>query len=212
MTVKDPPALLPVLPAADTCIAFVNTVGWHASDRPVELLADYGSLLDWSLAHDLLSAHQAELLAKRARGEPAAAARALTQAITFREAVYRILTALVSGEAPRGSDVARLNSSLSRALRHLRLTPRPAGLSYAWTAAPATLDRMLWPLAYATADLLTSADLQRVGECANHPCGWLFIDRSHGRTRRWCAMQSCGNRIKVRRHYARQSSQASAGN
>jgi len=32
---------------------------------------------------------------------------------------------------------------------------------------------------------------------------WLFIDRSRTHRRRWCSMQTCGNRHKARRHYQR---------
>src|ERR1700735_2051557 len=34
-------------------------------------------------------------------------------------------------------------------------------------------------------------------------CGWLFIDDSKNASRRWCSMQSCGNRAKALRHYLR---------
>lgn len=35
-------------------------------------------------------------------------------------------------------------------------------------------------------------------------CGWLFLDRSKNRSRTWCDMAVCGNRVKARRHYRRQ--------
>ena len=44
-------------------------------------------------------------------------------------------------------------------------------------------------------------ELDRVKACPGDDCGWLFLDRS-GR-RRWCSMDSCGNRAKVRAHAAR---------
>jgi len=44
----------------------------------------------------------------------------------------------------------------------------------------------------------------RLGRCANQRCGWLFLDRSAGRVRRWCDMNACGNRVKARRFRARQ--------
>ncbi|MEO3999034.1 CGNR zinc finger domain-containing protein [Mesorhizobium sp. CAU 1732] len=31
-------------------------------------------------------------------------------------------------------------------------------------------------------------------------CGWLFVDASRGGKRRWCSMQTCGNREKASRH------------
>jgi predicted RNA-binding Zn ribbon-like protein len=60
---------------------------------------------------------------------------------------------------------------------------------------------MLWPVVRDAADLLTSKELNRVGRCADERCGWLFVDTSRNRSRRWCSMESCGNRAKARRHY-----------
>ena len=31
-------------------------------------------------------------------------------------------------------------------------------------------------------------------------CGWLFIDSSRGRRRRWCSMKTCGNQAKAARY------------
>src|SRR6185437_6680981 len=38
--------------------------------------------------------------------------------------------------------------------------------------------------------------------CADPECGWLFLDRSQARRRRWCSMAECGNRAKARRFRA----------
>jgi len=62
---------------------------------------------------------------------------------------------------------------------------------------------VLAPVVESAAALLTSPDLSRVRECESETCGWLFIDRSRNRSRRWCDMTVCGNRAKVRRHYQR---------
>src|SRR5438876_1203177 len=54
--------------------------------------------------------------------------------------------------------------------------------------------------------LLTQPDLlSRVGECADdRGCGYLFLDMTKNRSRRWCDMKDCGNRAKARRHYEKQ--------
>ena len=39
--------------------------------------------------------------------------------------------------------------------------------------------------------------------CPGDNCGWLFLDETKNARRRWCSMQSCGNRAKAARHYAR---------
>ncbi|MGH3132366.1 MAG: CGNR zinc finger domain-containing protein [Gaiellaceae bacterium] len=46
--------------------------------------------------------------------------------------------------------------------------------------------------------------MDRVKECPGAgDCGWLFYDTSRNGTRRWCSMEGCGSRVKMRRQYAR---------
>jgi predicted RNA-binding Zn ribbon-like protein len=47
----------------------------------------------------------------------------------------------------------------------------------------------------------------RLSRCAAPDCGLVFYDASRGGTRRWCSMQRCGNRAKVRAHRLRAASQ-----
>ena len=66
-------------------------------------------------------------------------------------------------------------------------------------------DRILWPVARSAGELLISDKLDRVRQCADdRGCGYLFVDTSRNRSRRWCSMESCGNRAKAHRHYQRQ--------
>jgi predicted RNA-binding Zn ribbon-like protein len=76
---------------------------------------------------------------------------------------------------------------------------------FAWSTGGGAdaLDRPLWPVLWSAADLLTSARLAQARTCADPRCGWMFLDESKNRGRRWCAMENCGNRAKVRRHYER---------
>ena len=60
----------------------------------------------------------------------------------------------------------------------------------------------LWVLAMSASDLLTSDAVDRVRECDNPECRWLFLDTSKNHTRRWCDMKLCGNRMKARRFKA----------
>ena len=67
---------------------------------------------------------------------------------------------------------------------------------------------MMWPIAHEAAELLTANELGRVRECPGPNCGWLFLDMSKNRSRRWCSMEVCGNAAKARRHYQRQKGEA----
>jgi predicted RNA-binding Zn ribbon-like protein len=43
----------------------------------------------------------------------------------------------------------------------------------------------------------------RVTACPGPHCGWLFYDASKNRSRQWCSMAICGNRVKSREFRAR---------
>ena len=47
--------------------------------------------------------------------------------------------------------------------------------------------------------------------CASEDCAWLFLDTSKNHTRRWCDMKTCGNRVKVSRHYERKKQDVRKG-
>jgi predicted RNA-binding Zn ribbon-like protein len=80
-----------------------------------------------------------------------------------------------------------------------------AEFAWDWAEDPDSLDRVLWVVARSAGELLTSDQLDRVRQCADdRGCGYLFLDTSRNRSRRWCSMESCGNRAKARRHYQRQ--------
>jgi predicted RNA-binding Zn ribbon-like protein len=54
-------------------------------------------------------------------------------------------------------------------------------------------------------DLEAEARSARLSRCSAPDCGLVFYDSSRGGTRRWCSMQRCGNRAKVRAHRARRA-------
>jgi len=107
------------------------------------------------------------------------------------------------------ADLTALNAAISLAYPHLQLVASGAEFAWGWTGAEDDWARMLWPVVRSAAELLTSPLLTRVRECADEQgCGFLFFDLTRNRSRRWCSMESCGNRAKARRHYKRQQGAA----
>jgi predicted RNA-binding Zn ribbon-like protein len=182
---------------------FVNTADWHASDHPVEFLTSYSDLVVWSQHVGILTDHQAQRLLKKAARRPEDANAVLERAIALREAIYRIFSAISRGGPPQAADLATFNAELSGALAQSRIVSTAEGFAWDWAGAEDTLDQMLWPVVHDAAGLLTSEELDRVGQCAADRCGWLFLDTSRNRSRRWCSMEDCGNRAKARRYYER---------
>lgn len=52
-------------------------------------------------------------------------------------------------------------------------------------------------------DIFTHADEGRVRTCDDPTCRMVFHDESRTNNRRWCSMERCGNRAKVRAHRER---------
>ena len=58
-------------------------------------------------------------------------------------------------------------------------------------------------LTLAAADLLQGPDLPSLRRCAQHDCGWFFVDRTRNHSRRWCIATDCGNLARVRAYTSR---------
>ena len=186
------------------CLEFANTADWHARAEPVETLHEYSDLIAWAERVGLVSGEEAQALAREALRDPEQAANVLAWGIELREAIYRVLVAASRGEAADPLDLKILNRGISQASARAHLMPDGEGYTWVWSEEGPALESLLWPVARATADVLTPGDLLRVGQCADdRGCGWLFFDTSRNRSRRWCDMRGCGNRAKARRHYNR---------
>jgi predicted RNA-binding Zn ribbon-like protein len=192
----------------DPSVDFVNTVDSWCSDAPVDRLTSYDDLLDWSAEAGLVCPELLTSLRRAASGCGEDAQRALRRARSFRGHLYRILAAAASSRPAAVEDLNAITSLARKAAAHSRLDRCADG--FAWIldeACGCELDWPVWELARGAVALLTSESLQRVRQCADGTCGWLFIDQSRNHSRRWCDMATCGNRAKARRNYARQRAQ-----
>ncbi len=203
MTDREECAWRVALIAGRLCLDFANTVDWHASERPGENLKTFDDLLKWSQHVGIMTKRDARTLGYMAANSPSKAERVLKRAVDLRETIYRIFSAVSAGSLPSDEDLAMFNENLSRASLRSRMVKTRNGLLWDWTGGKGTLDWMLNPVIRSAADLLVSDDLKRVKRCADPQCGWLFLDFSRNRSRRWCDMKDCGNRAKASRFYQR---------
>jgi predicted RNA-binding Zn ribbon-like protein len=187
----------------DACLAYANTLSWRGREAPLEELGELDDLLQWAAGSVGLAVEVVGELESWAHQRPALAAELLAEAIALREVIYRVFSTLASGNTVSDQDLAALNGALAAAPPRQRLARSEAG--YGWQIGPAPLSAatLLAPVLWSAGDLLASDRRRRVRLCANEQCRWLFLDQSKAGTRRWCAMASCGNRAKARRHYRR---------
>ena len=190
-----------IAPREDLCLDFANTLTWRGSPVAVETLHDCAGLLNWCASSLGYAGTPLRLLEDWAHATPQEALHLFDLAIAMREALYRIFRAVASRTPVAAPDLAALNYALAEAPRRGEIVPAEQG--YVWRSAPLrpTVPSLLAPVLWSAADLMTRVAPQRLRQCANPKCLWLFVDASKGATRRWCEMNSCGNRAKAQRHY-----------
>ncbi|MFP3900916.1 MAG: CGNR zinc finger domain-containing protein [Acidimicrobiia bacterium] len=116
-----------------------------------------------------------------------------------RTAIWRAAEAQANGR-PLPDEV---RETLNAAAARPPLVPRLGGDGCRSWAAPVTIDQVLSTLAREMIDLLSGPLAARLRECAADDCRIVFADTSRPGTRRWCSMERCGNRHKIRAHRSR---------
>ena len=192
--------------AGTLCLDFVNTVGGRlpsAGNRRSpglivrDKLSTFADLVEWSRAARILTAAESRNLLGHSD-----AADVFHRAIALREALYRIARACVESRTPPPADLAIFNRELAAARAHERLRFLRGNFVSAWDQ-PRHPARILWIIVRSAARFFESPSRAAIRECPGQECGWLFLDTSRNHSRRWCEMQICGNRAKLRRFRGR---------
>jgi predicted RNA-binding Zn ribbon-like protein len=182
---------------------FANTINSRTAPEH-DYIDTYEDLVAWAERVEILTADAVQALVERATIDRRAAERVLFQSHRLRDAVYRTFSAIATAEPPLATDLRWILRAFGDAVARGSLAIEPGGAKLRWSVG-STLFGVLDPIAYAAGDLLLASNRPPVKECPG--CGWLFIDRSRNGRRRWCDMQTCGSRDKMRRFYrSRQSS------
>ena len=203
------PRELPIL-GGHLALDFANTVDDPEGPERYDHAGTYPELVGWSARIGILRPEQAAELLDAAELHKRGRSTALRRAHALRDILNKIFTevaALNSGsrDAARGTVEAywaELRPFVTDALRHAELVVADERFKLTWPVT-VQLDAMLWPIAVAAADLLTSPQLARLKKCAG--CPWVFLDQSKNFSRRWCAMEDCGTHEKIRRYVTKRA-------
>ncbi|MFD3652562.1 CGNR zinc finger domain-containing protein [Streptomyces sp. NPDC058620] len=125
----------------------------------------------------------------------------------LRSALWRLTQDHAEGRGPGPDDLDVVNAVAAAPPLVARID---AEGRRAW-APEATGTALLSTVARDAVDLLTGPFAERIRVCEAHDCALLFVDTSRPGRRRWCAMERCGNRHKVRAHRARHTESAEEG-
>lgn len=187
------------------CLDFANSMAWRGAAESEERLGTPDVFLAWCGDHGLLDARAVKSIAARWQAEPGEAEKTLRKAVFVREAIYQLFRTVILGQAPSTPELDAFNEALDLVpqRRHLGAEQGDLGWTLSKTVSPemGALAHIVW----SAADLLSSRRASRIKQCEDERgCGWLFLDESRAGTRKWCAMDNCGNRAKAHRHHLRQ--------
>ena len=118
----------------------------------------------------------------------------------LRESIHAAVTAAAIQDALPASAVQVINDCSIRGRAAAVLTPEG---NRRWRLSSAScVEDALGVIAADAISILAGEQDGRLALCASHTCRAAFFDTSQSRTRKWCDMNTCGNRQKKARFNA----------
>jgi len=183
------------------CLDFINTEIRDAGGALYDLLQTPDDLAGWL--------REAGVSVVGAQGNPfnpaALGQSALEKARQFRSALREVITAVVDRRVPAGPALGELNAVLRFAEGYSQIAIQSDSLTVVSERRMETpLVPLILPVAEAALHLLTGQQAKNIRRCESPACVIFFLDTSKNHSRRWCSMETCGNRHKSAAYYHRQ--------
>ena len=183
-------------------LEFVNTLEFTRSGVR-EHLPTADVALHWLRGHELMHEEsQIELLQRVALDEEGSE-RLLGKVQRVREAMRELVDASVTRRPPEPKALDRVNRMLRTPYTYY-LVPAPDGVSLDHRHEGDPVDGALARLVESIAREISQGHPERLRICADDECQWAFNDTSPTGRRKWCDMNTCGNRAKAARFRERQ--------
>ncbi|WP_370961887.1 ABATE domain-containing protein [Amycolatopsis sp. cg9] len=118
----------------------------------------------------------------------------------LRESIHAAATAAATGAALPAAAVRVINDRSTQGRATAVLTP---GGERRWQlSSPSRVEDALGVIAADAIGIISGERDGKLALCASPTCQAAFFDTSQSRTRRWCDMNTCGNRQKKARFHA----------
>lgn len=207
----------------ELCLDFANTIEPRGGPPPIakppgvefrDEITTYDELVAWTYHKDALVLETAEALLEAGDRDPDGSQKVLDFAREFRDVIYRVFWSIAQQQPPAATDLAEIARAHVHAAEYAELVASASEIRWQWSADTSLLVRPLWPIAWSTTGLLTTADHRRIKVCPGPgrppvDCGWLFHDSSKNVSRRWCSMADCGAAVKAMHQTSRRRNRTS---
>jgi predicted RNA-binding Zn ribbon-like protein len=188
------------LVGCDLALDFTNTSSGRGQHSHQEHLRSADHVVAWARHAKVLAPADGEWVLAALNTDGSLAARLLDRALGLREIIYSIGVEVAAHRRAPPDIVNSLAHIHASCIARAKLAPHGPGFVWSWVPQEAPIESLLGPIALSALTLLTQADLSRIKQCQGDHCGWLFLDTTKNKSRRWCEMEVCGNRAKQKRH------------
>lgn len=169
--------------------SFTATLSERYGDA-IERVPTPQRLVDWFRVHDLQVASCSETELEVSRD--------------LRESIHLVATAVAANDALPLEELLLINQCSESGSASPELTS--AG-TMRWRLHTESVSDALAVICMNTVSVLSGERGGRLALCASQTCQAAFFDTSRNRTRRWCDMNTCGNREKKARFLANKRAQ-----
>lgn len=125
----------------------------------------------------------------------------LKQARELRHALKGLYRAAIKDEPAPAKALQVMNRYLAAYPSQQKVSMEEGAYCLKLVHEKRTAVELLGYLAHECAQLITSPKFKHLKGCCNPDCVLIFQDISKSQKRRWCSMETCGNRAKVAKHY-----------
>ena len=191
------------LVGGELALNFANTSSGRGSTGHQEHLRATGDVVDWAEHARAILPQDADWLRSMTPQDPQLAQKLLMAALALRESIYNLGAELAAGRPAPREEVDRIAAVQASSLAKAALQPIAGRYAWSWDAKTSPIEAVLGPISLSAMKMLMQADLTRIKQCPGEKCGWLFLDATKNKSRRWCEMEVCGNRAKQKRRAER---------
>ena len=171
-------------PCGNTALDFVGTLRARRNLVPLEKLGSPESLDSWFRESGVVD------------GDTNSRPADVTKAVALREAIYSLVAARLHHESYDEDALSLVN-------RAARVAPAIPQLTLSGRWVEATPEQALSSVARVAIDILSGPERELLKECGRPECTQVYLDHSRGFRREWCAMETCGNKMKAAAYRAR---------
>ena len=176
----------------DPFLDFLNTYDDLGKTRKIDAIADWKTLINWSVKARILNAQESKALIKfpKMQSQPE-----LTKVYILRELGWEVLSKKIIGESINPMMFEQLVSEIKWAFANATMTKNNSHFDWVIPSHIHKTTLIRARLALTAGNLMASPNLAKLTLC--NGCTGLFLNAGRGVGRKWCRMKTCGNRAKI---------------